>query len=152
MQIPPSVKDFLAVFLALLYLLSPLNEEILEISHVLSHKISKTLSAHEHNPLNSHPGVSFHKPETHKHIVHTEKHTHDVLEFISSALSFSDGEQVPFENTKKETYDKHLIESYSPVQHHKRTKQNSCSAYIHSEYSHFTDNLFPPPEPDFHKI
>lgn len=152
MQIPPSIKEFLAVFFALLYLLSPLNEEILEFSHLVSHKISETLSAHQHTHAHSHSGISSHEDEPHEHKAHAKEHSHDVLEFISTALNISDEEQAPVENTKKETYDKHLIESYSQIQPIKATKENTYSVYIHRKYSHFPDNFFPPPEPVSHKI
>lgn len=152
MQIPPSIKEFLAVFFALLYLLSPLNEEILEISHLVSHEISETFSANQHTHAHSHSGISSHEHEPPKHKSHAKEHSHDVLEFISTALNISDEEQAPVENTKKETYDKHLIESYSQIQPIKATEKNTYSAYIHRKYSHFPDNLFPPPEPVFHKI
>ena len=148
MQIPPSIKDFLAVIFALLYLLSPLNKEILEISHLVSHKISKTFTTHTH--AHSHPGIPSHKPETHEYKALAEKHSHHILEFISRALNISDKEQVPVEKTKKETYDKHIIGYYYQIQHFKVTLGNTYSAYIHKNYSIYREKYSPPPEPGFH--
>ena len=162
MQLRPSIKDSLALIFALLYLLGPLNEVILEISHSVSHKVSETFSAHDHEQTHTHSHTHAHahahanitsaEPERHEHQVHVEKHSHHILEFISSALNSSDEEQLPVEKTEKKSYDKHLLEYYSQFHHFNKPEGNTCFVYLLRDHNSFLKDFSPPPENYFHRF
>ena len=164
MQFHPPIKDSLALIFALLYLLGPLNEVILEISHSVSHKISEKFSVHDrdqtHTHAHSHTDAHAHthanitsaEPEKHEQHVHVEKHSHHILEFISSAFNSSDEEQLPVEKTEKKNYDKHLLEYYSQFHHFNDIDRNTCLAYLLRDHNSFLKDFSPPPENNFHRF
>ena len=156
MQLHPSIKDPLALIFALLYLLGPLNKEILEVSHAVSHKVSESFSAHNHdqthNHAHAHTNITSAEPEKHEQHVHVEKHSHHILEFISSAFNSSDEEQLPVEKTEKKSYDKHLLEYYSRFHHFNEPEVNTCFVYLLRHHNSFLKDFSPPPENNFHRF
>ena len=148
MQIIHSLKVYLAVFFAMLYLLSPLNEEILEISHSLAHKIEQTSAKHHHSHSHSHSESHAH-PHPHKetkHSDHSVAHEHEVLEFINSMLEMPEDKKDPIEKHKKDTYDKHLVQQASEIYKYAERQPQNKFTYILRSYSNHLDIQPPPPE------
>lgn len=95
MHILHSIKVYLAIFFALLYVLSPLKNEILEISHKIAHKIEATSNRHHHKPpghiaANTHSHPHPHPHENVEHSAHSVAHEHEFLEFVSTILKVPD--------------------------------------------------------------
>lgn len=148
MQRSPSIKVYLAIFFASLYLLSPLKDEILEISHGLSHKMAETLvrlqqhqHSHTHSISHSHP----HSHNKSENTTHSDSHQHEMLEFITTVLEVPDEKQKQAESTK-DKYDKHLVQYSDEVDKFLESTENKKITYLLKNYSLSIGLLNPPPE------
>ncbi|MCP9199421.1 hypothetical protein MKO06_05855 [Gramella sp. GC03-9] len=150
MQFPVSIKEYLAVSFALLYLLSPMHEQILELSHKISHQLSETSSAHHHShvQVKKHTHSHGQKEHSHAHQEHSPsaQHSHDVLDFIGTVLNTQDHDQIPQEKTEKEKYDKHLLQELAAAEKFVESHSAEQIVYKLKDYSNFRKIPSPPPE------
>ena len=150
MHIPVSIKECLAVSFALLYLLSPMHEQILELSHKISHKLAETSSEHHHSHVQVQKHTHSHgqKEHSHEHQEHSPsaKHSHDLLNFISTVLNTQDHDQIPQEKVQKEKYDKHLLQELAVAEKFVESHSNEPIVYKLKDYSNIRKIPSPPPE------
>jgi len=142
MQISYSLKASLAIFFAIIYLLSPVNEKVFEILHNISHKLSEASSNHHHhgNHINSH---SHHEDQKTSRVT---SHEHKVLEFINTVLKISDNDEKEPEISGKKKFDKHLIEDLLVQLFFFESATRTEAAYQLKNYHHTSEILSPPPK------
>ena len=150
MQFAVSIREYLAVAFALLYLLSPLHEQILELSHKISHKLAETSSEHRHSHVQVKEYTHSHGQKEHSHEhqehSHSAKHSHDVLDFIGTVLNTQDHEQIPQEKTEKEKYDKHLLQELAAAEKFVESHSTEPVVYKLKDYWNIRKIPSPPPE------
>ncbi|MEQ8220336.1 MAG: hypothetical protein RH981_19025 [Arenibacter sp.] len=123
-----------AVFMGICYLLAPLQQEVTELMHLISHSLDQgkghhSVTSHTHN-INqqaqldeTHNRALFHSTKSHEHTgpneiaLHghththdTEPHTHEIIDFMSMVLSASNPTHHDKDNIKVPLeLDKHLV-------------------------------------------
>ncbi|MCB7481759.1 hypothetical protein [Christiangramia sediminis] len=130
-------KVYFAVFLACLYLLAPLNEEILSFLHKSIHQLEERQSnidiqsPSDHSISHTHSffAPNEHSPNenSHQH-KHLPSHDHQILELINKVFKISPEKQQLPEEYQKKNYDKHfpkdsyrLLYSFEKIVERKRT-------------------------------
>ena len=162
-----------AVFIGICYLIAPLQQEITELMHLLSHSLDQgmghhSIASHTHD-FNDHDGqdkaqamASTYSLESHEHIAsneigfhshphspNSEPHKHEVIDFMS--MAFSDSSPTHQDNDKikvQSDLDKHLVVT------NYRTYQ-AITIFEKSYFSNTQENtsrgiqfsIVPPPKP-----
>ena len=162
-----------AVFMGICYLVAPLQQELPELMHFLSHSLHQglghhTIVSHTHN-FSHHDGqdkaqavASTYKTEAHEHTEsneidphghphphNSEPHSHEIIDFMSMAFSASIPTHQDSDKIKVESdLDKHLVVStYNNFQ--------PIATFIKSYFSNVRENtlkgiqylIVPPPKP-----
>lgn len=146
MQFSRSIKVFLSVSFALLYVLYPLNDEILKISHSLSHKISNISFGHSHSQGHTHSHLHSHSTHISKTSKHSVSHSHEILDFLGTFLQLPEKEQLPEKGLAGEKFDKHLFQEYASIKSFREKDKNPFKFYQIRNYSYQFEIPCPPPE------
>ena len=169
----PWLVRSVAVFMGICYLMAPLQQEVTELMHLLSHSIdpgighhsiaSHTHDFHDHDRQDkAQDGTSTYSTEAHEHkganeiALHghphphnSESHSHEIIDFMS--MAFSASTPTHHENDKiklQSDLDKHLVVyTNSHIQ--------TIPAFVKTYFSNLKENtskgiqflIVPPPKP-----
>ena len=169
----PWLVRSVAVFMGICYLMAPLQQEVTELMHFLSHRLhqglghhsiaSHTHDFHDHDRQDkAQDGTSTYSTEAHEHKGaieiglnghshphNSESHSHEVIDFVNMAFSASIPDHQ--DNKKMEVqsdYDKHLVVAmyitYQPIPTFEKTHFSNIKENT-SKGIHYPS--VPPPRP-----